>query len=255
MRDLEIGGGRVFRRVSRPGHPPDSNITHLHLPNLTEGYGNAQIDDYGGRRRRDYLHRPGTTLSLSAQFSHPAGTLIGTAGFGFWNAPFGDPTVPYPTLPQAVWFFYGSAPTNLPLNVGDSPGRGWFANTLDATTWQALAWSPFTPFVLLLNHNHALRRRLWPRVQQSLGISYQQLPHDMTAWHDYRLSWQPSGCHFYLDGELVLQTPFSPRGPLGFVCWLDNQYMVATNKGRFGWGVRSPGREQHLHIRNLQITK
>jgi hypothetical protein len=29
----------------------------------------------------------------------------------------------------------------------------------------------------------------------------------------------------------------SPRGPLGFVMWLDNQYMVVTPWGRLGWGL------------------
>jgi hypothetical protein len=180
--------------------------------------------------------------------------LLGTAGFGFWNAPFGDPTVPWPALPQAAWFFYASAPGDLPL-APDGSGRGWFASTLDATTWQAWGMAPLAPLVLLLNHIPGLRRRLWPIVRRRLGISYDSLEVELTEWHRYELQWQPKGCVFWVDGRVVLSTRFSPRGPLGFVCWLDNQYLVATNKGRFGWGTLSTAETQWLEVKELRIMK
>jgi hypothetical protein len=49
---------------------------------------------------------------------------------------------------------------------------------------------------------------------------------------------------FSVDGEPVLEDAPSPRGPLGFVMWLDNQAMVVTPQGRVGWGLLDvPGRE------------
>ena len=120
FRVLEMNGGEV--RGQRPF------LTHpflLHLPICQSGYTDAQIDDCVGRRK-GYPWRPGTRLALRARFSHEADALVGTAGFGFWNAPFGDPTVPWPTLPQAAWFFFGSPPNDLPpLSVQRPIARGW----------------------------------------------------------------------------------------------------------------------------------
>lgn len=249
MQKLEINGGQVI----------EENGYLLQLPPLLERYGDAQIDDYAGLARRHYPWRPGVRMQLRARFSHPAAELQGTAGFGFWNAPFGDPTVPWPALPQAVWFFYASEPNDLPLApltpTGEMrPGRGWFAATLDATTTTAVSLIPAAPVVILGNQLRSFRRWVWPAVQRKLGISYQQLKPSLTDWHDYELVWSAAGCEFWVDGESVLQTEASPRGPLGFVCWLDNQYMVVTPTGRFRWGVLKTTETQWLALENLQIS-
>ncbi|HEX6383784.1 MAG TPA: hypothetical protein VF177_03845 [Anaerolineae bacterium] len=250
FRRLELNGGRVT----------NGQRLRLQIPVVSQGYTDAQIDDYGGdhggRRpgRRHYPWRPDVTLHLRARFSHPVGEVVGTAGFGFWNAPFGDPTVRWPALPQTVWFFYGSAPTDLPL-AGDGPGRGWFAATLDATMGTAVALAPLAPLILLVNQIAGLRRRVWPLVQRGLGISYAPIQVDITRWHEYNLVWSTDGCRFSVDGDLLLQTPHSPRGPLGFVCWLDNQYLVATRTGRFAWGVLPTLSEQWLEIAELDIKQ
>ena len=250
MKKLEINGGCVN----------GANRYHFILPPVAKGYGNAQIDDYAGSKRADYPWKQGVEMSVQARFSHAEGELRGTAGFGFWNAPFGDPTVPYPALPQAVWFFYGSPETNLPLaplnEQGEArSGNGWFAGTLDATTGRALAISPLAPLTVLGNRWRPFRQRVWPGVQKRLGMSYQQLAVDMTAWHHYRLRWTAAGCAFWVDEQLVLETAQTPRGPLGFVAWLDNQYMCVTPTGRFGWGVLPTAEEQWLETADLRLER
>jgi hypothetical protein len=40
---------------------------------------------------------------------------------------------------------------------------------------------------------------------------------------------------------------------MGFVFWIDNQYMVLTVRGRFGWGTIPVLQEQSLAITNLEI--
>jgi hypothetical protein len=242
FRHLEINGGTVT-------HQGQNWL--LRLPPTGRTYADAQIDDYG-RPHNSFRWRPGVEMRLRARFSHPASALLGTAGFGFWNAPFGDPTVRLSLLPQAVWFFYGSPPTDLPL-APDRPGQGWFASTLDASTGRAIVMAPFAPPVLLLNRIPSIRQRLWPAVQHRLAISYTQLDTDLTTWHDYQLNWRPDGCDFRIDNKTVLQTPHTPHGPLGFVCWLDNQYMVATPLGRFAAGVLPTTQEQWLEIEELLL--
>lgn len=248
FRILEMNGGQVLGE--RPYSPRSFK---LHLPICQSGYTDAQIDDCIGRRKA-YPWRPGARFSLRARFSHEADQLVGTAGFGFWNAPFGDPTVPWPTLPQAAWFFFGSPPNNLPL-AQDRPGQGWFVATLDATTWRAVGLAPLAPVVLLLNQFGILRRKIWPWVQERLQISFQQIHEPMAEWHEYQLIWRQSGCDFLVDGRLIHQTSFSPRGPLGFVCWIDNQYLVAMANGRFQWGTLPISTPLFLEVDKLQIQK
>ena len=177
--------------------------------------------------------------------------LRGTAGFGFWNHPFAPNESTF-DLPQAVWFFFGSPPNDLPL-APDGLGQGWFVSTLDATTLRAWSMAPVAPLVVLLNRWPRFRQRVWPVVQQRLGISYAPILAAMDAWHDYELTWAKDGCRFLIDGKLVLQTEQSPRGPLGFVCWLDNQFMVVTRNGRFRWGTLPVAESQMLEIRSLNI--
>jgi hypothetical protein len=226
-------------------------ITRFRLPAGGTGYTNAQIDDYSGARP-GFDRRPGLTLSLRARFSHAADELRGTAGFGFWNAPYGDPSRRRLTLPQAAWFFFASPPGDLPF-APRSPGRGWFAGTIDARSAPIPALILLAPAVLALNQIAAARRRLWPAVRRRLGIYAAPLDGDMRQWQAYCLEWRPDGCRFTVDGQVVLDTPYAPRGPLGFVCWLDNQYLVLTPRGRFQAGALRLPEPQWMEIADLHL--
>jgi hypothetical protein len=243
-RIVAVGGGRVG----------GGDTLRFTLPPGGAAYADAQLDDYGGPPvpgAPRFAHRPGVALSLRARFSHTAGELRGTAGFGFWNAPYGDPTQRRAALPAAIWFFFASATNDLPF--APPPGHGWFAATLDATTPRALALVPLAPAVLALNQFAPLRRRLWPPIRRRLGIHAAPLAVDLRQWHDYRLAWRRDGGRFWVDGAPVLTTLAAPRGPLGFVCWLDNQYLILTPRGRFRAGVLPVAQEQWLEVADLAI--
>ncbi len=244
FRTLEIGNGDVVH----------GSRTILRLHSDGKKYSDAQFDDYGGLKRKDYLWRPGTHLALQARFSHHQEELKGTAGFGFWNAPFGDPSVRWLALPQAVWYFFGSKPGNLPL-AESGPGRGWFVSTVDATRPAALVTLAASPAILLLNQITAIRSRVWPFIRQQMGMSYHQLDIDLREQHYYELHWLHEECRFSVDEELVYRTDHSPRGPLGFVSWMDNQYLVVTPRGRFKWGTIRICQEQWMEIENLKIDQ
>ncbi|PWH13695.1 MAG: hypothetical protein DDG58_13525 [Ardenticatenia bacterium] len=216
-------------------------------------YSNAQIDDYRGLPRRRLRWRPPLRLKVQARFSHPAGMLRGTAGFGFWNDPFMMTGARWPALPRVIWFFYASPPSDMQLALGVS-GYGWKAATLDATRPGALALAPYAPIAVLALRFQRVHRRLWPVIQRALGIQEKLLSVDMTDWHVYVLEWLPRQTHFYVDGEIVLRNAPSPRGPLGFVMWMDNQYMVVTPQGRLGWGLLEIDGEQWMEIRQLEVT-
>jgi hypothetical protein len=60
---------------------------------------------------------------------------------------------------------------------------------------------------------------------------------DVTKRHAYRLEWSLTRSAFWVDEMLVLETPVSPRPPLGLVIWIDNQYAAWRPNGENGFGV------------------
>ncbi len=227
----------------------------METPPLAGAYCNAQLDDYSQSRPSTFRWEPGTTLTMRARFSAGATELRGTAGFGFWNAPFGPGTGAALRLPQAVWFFYASPASNLPLAPGDDRGNGWFASTIDAATKRALKWAPFVVRVLALNQIRAMRRALWPIIQRSLNISFQRMALDMCAWHEYRIAWRPTGTLFAVDGQPLMATAALVQGSLGFVTWIDNQHMTVTPRGRLRWGVENLPKRQWLEVADIQLDR
>lgn len=235
-----VGAGRLVLA--------DSGL-RLVVPRTTKrGYNNAQIDDYARLPRDRYPWRPPLRLTLRARFS---ASLRGTAGFGFWNHPFA-PNTGIGALPEAIWFFRSSPPNDLPIAL-DVPGHGWKAATIDTTQARAKRWLPLAPAVILLNQWPALRWRVWSRVERDLGIAEAIIDESPSEWHTYALEWRRDGARWLVDGRVVLESSRSPRGPLGFVAWIDNQYAIARPTGSLGWGVLDLDAPQWLDLANLRI--
>lgn len=241
----QVGGGAI---------EPAQGIRFVNQDTTARQVTDAQIDDYQGLPRRRFLHRPPLTLTVRARFSHPAGDLSGTAGFGFWNDPFMMTGFRPPTLPRAIWFFYASPPSDMRLAL-DVPGCGWKAATVDALRLPFLLLAPFAPLVIPLMNVRPFYRALWPVFQRGMRVKEALLDVDMTGWHTYVIAWGKQASRFWIDGEIVLADAPSPRGPLGFVLWLDNQYLVATPWGRLGYGwLDAPGR-QWMEVDDLNIEE
>lgn len=214
-------------------------------------YSNAQIDDYRGLPRRRFAWRPPLRLTVRARFSAPAARLKGTAGFGFWNDPFLMSGARMPTLPRAIWYFYSSPPSNMKLDL-QTPGYGWKAASLDALRPVAALWAAVAPFAVPLMNLRPAYRMLWPSIQQSLRVRESIIAVDMTQWHTYVLDWGLENSHFSLStsmphSEALLVAP-SPRGPLGFVMWMDNQYLVVTPWGQLRWGLLDAEEGQSMEV-------
>ncbi len=226
------------------------SIARLTLPNAARRqYSDAQLDDYAAARpgllRRSFSHRPPVRVAIRARFSSEA--IVGTAGFGFWNHPFA-PNGGLPALPRALWFFYASPPSNMQLAL-DVPGHGWKAAMIDATKRSALMMIPFAPLALILNQSPKLYRRVWPIVQRHLSIEEQPLPRElMVHWHAYVIEWGIDRVQLSVDDRIVMAADRSPRGPMGFVAWIDNQFAIVTPRGKMGFGLLNVSQAQWLEI-------
>lgn len=224
----------------------------------SDSYTNAQIDDYQGLPRRRFAWQPPLKLTVRARFSHTAEEMRGTAGFGFWNDPLLMTQKRLPALPSALWFFYASAPSDMRLDI-DAPGPGWKAATIDASRTAALAWVPLAPLLIPLMNRTTLYRSIWPRIQRDLRIREAFMSVDMSRWHTYVLHWGSEHSRFSILGESaetskpILIAP-SPKGPLGFVMWQDNQYLVVTPWGRIKWGLLKVPSNQWMEVDYFEIT-
>lgn len=276
---MAVGGGTVATGNSR---------LRLALPGATRGvYSDAQIDDYTGLRAARYRWRPPLRMEVVARASHPAAPSVpatpdvgefdspsprgggswgvrsappedgqqrflrGTAGFGFWNYPL-TRAGGVPRLPNSVWFFGASPPSNMALVPG-VPGWGWKAQVIHAHRWRTLALALPTAgavgWARLRGREEAAARH----VRRFAGASEALLTIDLSEWHTYTLEWRAERAEFWVDGAQVLTAPAPPAGPLGFVAWIDNQYAVATPRGSFGFGTLASGAEW-LELDALRIT-
>lgn len=217
-------------------------------------YSDAQIDDYRCIPNCPFPWNPPLRLIIRARFSHPAGGLRGTAGFGFWNYPFLMPEGRLPSLPRAIWFFYASPPSDMPLAYG-TPGFGWKAATIDTLHPRAMMLIPLAPLVIPLMHIPPLYRLIWPPLQRMLRIREVLIPDTiaMDTWHVYTIEWGMRHARLAVDGQPVLEYAPSPSGPLCFVAWVDNQYLVVTPQGRFRWGLLAIPDRQFVDISWLAI--
>jgi hypothetical protein len=215
----------------------------------------SQLDDYRGSRRGDFLWRPPLRLALQARAC--AATIPGTWGFGLWNDPFGmgilsgTDLLRLPVLPNAAWFFFASPPNYLSLR-DDLPAQGALAATFRSPQWPgalSLLAAPALPLLALPPLARLLRRLAGRVVQQDAAL----LSSYRTERHRYEIAWREDGVRFWVDGVLVLQTAISPRGPLGVVLWVDNQYAAFPSSGRLRYGTLTNPEPVWVEIRDFVL--
>jgi hypothetical protein len=222
----------------------------LEIPKGDSGhYRLAQLDEYGKLPRRKFPRRASLRMTLRARVS--AAALPGTWGFGLWNDPFGfsigfgGNPLRIPALPNAVWFFHASRENY--LSFGDNPGNGLLAQAFNSPAYPL---GRLAKVGLTLPFNRVRARGLLGIIvdEAGLGISL-----DETDWHTYTLEWNPSGSAFWVDDAQVLETPVSPRPPLGIVIWIDNQFAAFTPGGKIGFGVLENTEPAWLEIEDLDV--
>ncbi len=242
----------------------------------------AQLDDYARLPRRAFSSHPPLTFSLRARASNDS--IPGTWGFGLWNDPFGlslgfgGNPFRLPALPNATWFFHASEENWLSFSSGgvgrneiprsnetrqahgqarrSAPtGNGFLAQSFRSPKIPSplLASFGLLSLPILLPILATRRTRKWlrglaGRVIREDGV---RLSVDAAQWHAYRLEWSPTRSAFWVDDALVLESPVSPRPPLGLVIWIDNQYAAFTPEGKIGFGTLSNPEPAWLEIEDV----
>lgn len=212
----------------------------LQIPGGPGGrYRLAQLDDYGGLARSQFYWQPPMHLELRARVSDA--DLPGTWGFGLWNDPFTaslglqGTARRLPALPETTWFFYASPPNHLAVH-DTHPAQGFLAATFTSRripSWLLATGIPALPLLAWPVTARFLRRLARRFVTEDAA----QLTVDPTQWHDYRLEWRADVAHFTVDDETCFTTAVAPRGPLGLVLWIDNQYAAFPPDGRLRFGT------------------
>jgi hypothetical protein len=222
----------------------------------------AQLDDYLTRRRRQFPWQAPFHLRLQARVSHA--DLPGTWGVGLWNDPFslnlglGGAVRRLPALPNTAWFFYAGHPNYLSLR-DDLPAQGFLAATFRSPAWNPHGITPITPS---RSFRDWVTRRIRWLASWFIGQSGCQVGIDPTAWHTYEIDWfsldmrrgEKASVIFRVDGEEIFQTPVSPRGRLGLVLWIDNQYAAFPPDGPLKFGTSPSPHPAWLEIKDFWIA-
>jgi len=236
--------------------PITENGWRLTIPAGPAGrYRLAQLDDYAHLPRKALTWQPPLVFEVQARVS--ANDLAGTWGFGLWNDPFsatlglGGAARRLPALPNCAWFFYASPANYLSLR-NDIPAQGLLAAAFSSPNLPALALLPGLPFLPLLAWTVTARilRSLGRRVVRDHAA---RLDLDAGEWHTYQLEWQTHLVRFTVDNQLCFTTPVSPRGRLGLVLWIDNQFAAIPPNGSLRFGTQASPQEAWLELKAFSV--
>jgi len=246
----------------RPRTTPNAKVSQsgsinwkLHLPTGPEGqYRWAQLDDYLHRKRRDFLWQPPFRLKLQSRISDE--NVAGTWGFGLWNDPFNfslgvqGVSRRLPVLPNAAWFFFASAHNYLSFR-NDLPASGFLASVFSSPLIPSFLLGlalPFSPLMMVPASSRLLRalaRRIIREDSCALRVAIRD-------WHEYCLEWETDAVRFFLDGELCFSTRVVPKGKMGLVLWVDNQYAAYPPDGKIRMGTLKSDHPVCLEISNIE---
>lgn len=195
-------------------------------------------------------------MSLQARASLPE--LPGTWGFGLWNDPFGlslgfgGTAGRLPALPNAAWYFFASQQNHLSLR-NEQPGSGNLVGGYRSPAIPSLLLAPAllgAPLLAVPPVSLGLRQLASKVVQHDL----EQVPLDLTQWHNYEMSWTEDGLRFAIDSRQVFVSRLVPQAPMGLVVWLDNQYAAWRPDGRLGYGTLTTPADCWVEITHLQLS-
>lgn len=250
-----------FYKINRTPGAAAEQITagswRLSVPPSRAGhYQLSQLDDYSDRSRGRFNWQAPLRLQCSARVSHP--NLSGTWGFGFWNDPFTASLwikgagMRLPSLPNAAWFMYASPESQLTLQKSKR-ASGLLAAVFQAPLIPSPAFIPGYIFLPLAFLPPVVRIAI-KAAARIVRDEFKVVDVDQTAWNSYRLDLHDDRVEFFLNDERRFQTTGAPRGRLGALVWIDNQYAGIDANGKIKAGALEIREPAWLEIKDWQIT-
>jgi hypothetical protein len=156
-----------------------------------------------------------------------------------------EPT-PTPACPD------GRSRGDVGVQVLEVPANGFLAQTFRSPRIPSALLAPGilgSPLLLARPLSRWLRANIAGKL---IREDAQRLSVDVTEWHTYNLKWNTNYMEYAIDGEKVFETQVSPKGPLGLVIWIDNQYAAWRPDGSLGMGVLA-NPPAWMEIENLEV--
>lgn len=230
---------------------PAPGLARLVVEGAVEGeLSDAEIDDHRTTPRWELHWTPPLCLTVRARFSHPAGALRGTAGFGFWNDPFdwvGNVQAP----PNAIWFFYASPDSDMAF-VRGVRGHGWRAAFMNGGKADRVTMALGNALFRV----PGLDKLIFAAAERRMDVAEVLLDEiDMTAWHEYRIDWRAAQAIFWVDGVEILRARNPPTVPLGFVAWVDNNATTMGPGKEFMFKRIAIPQRQWMELAEIKIAR
>lgn len=241
----------------------ERSFAHLEIPRAERGtYHNAQIERLSPDGRRN-VWRPPLRLQVRARMSRPVqpahavdalpgAYLAGTVGFGFWNEPL-TLAGGWPRLPDAIWFFGASAPSDMRLVPG-MPGRGWKAQLIHSHRWGAVGAGIEAARAIASTWIGGKEDEASRAIQRLTGAQESLVSLNAADWHTYVIEWHVDVVRHVVDDVLYQEARHPPQGPLLFLAWIDNQFATVSPRGSIRFGT-VPADSQWMELDNISIVR
>jgi hypothetical protein len=107
---------------------------------------------------------------------------------------------------------------------------------------------PLLPFLSIPLTSRYLRRLARVMIHEDAA----RVDLDPTTWHDYKMELHRGKVLFYLDDRVYFETEICPKGRLGLVIWIDNQFAAFPPDGKIKFGTLSHERVAWLELKDIQ---
>lgn len=251
-----LGSFKIKRTSGSKVEEREGGLWHLSIPpGQPNQYRWAQLEDYSNLPRARFAWQPPVRLECSARVSH--NPHPGTWGFGFWNDPFSASMkirgagFRLPALPNAAWFFHASPESQLSLQAGRQVS-GFMAAVFRSPlipSWVFLPGYLLSPLLFIHSVSRVVRRILSGIVRDEYAV----IEIDPTGWNTYRLEVLEDRVEAFVNGTRVFHSDHVPRGKLGALVWIDNQYAGFSPDGRIQAGLLENGEPAWLEVRDWTL--
>jgi hypothetical protein len=107
------------------------------------------------------------------------------------------------------------------------------------------------PLLLLPPAARLLRRLARSFINEDAAL----VPGNPLQWRQYEIEWREGEVRLLVDGASVFATPVSPRGRLGLVIWIDNQYAAFPPSGKLRVGTSPNPTPAVLEVADIAVNK